>query len=183
MARISKSGADASQSNGDEIASSSSGGSSTISGLLLAPTTGADREEVKVNNASVTEMKHACDDALKRVSFSSLCSAVSNGCVGWAPWTGYAYSAIWHWPPTVWPHPVVSLPHCTHAIPPFLNNANKHLPYPYSFFLAQTYSNKYTHIQTSGSRSVGRVYSLPLAQACTAGKSILKRASLSYGQG
>ncbi|OBZ67623.1 hypothetical protein A0H81_12268 [Grifola frondosa] len=32
---------------------------------LLAPVL-EDREEVKVNNASVTEMKHACDDALKR---------------------------------------------------------------------------------------------------------------------
>lgn len=27
---------------------------------------------VKVNNASVSEMKHACDDALKRVSAASL---------------------------------------------------------------------------------------------------------------
>lgn len=28
-----------------------------------------EREEVKVNNASVSELKNACDDALKRVSF------------------------------------------------------------------------------------------------------------------
>ncbi|KAJ2993701.1 hypothetical protein NUW54_g7675 [Trametes sanguinea] len=33
---------------------------------LLAPVPGEEREEVKVNNASVTDMKHACDDALKR---------------------------------------------------------------------------------------------------------------------
>lgn len=37
---------------------------------LLAPATGGERDEVKVNNASVTELKHACDDALKRVSGS-----------------------------------------------------------------------------------------------------------------
>lgn len=44
---------------------------SSISGLLAAAAdtvVDADVEEVKVNNASVTEMKHACDDALKRVS-------------------------------------------------------------------------------------------------------------------
>lgn len=34
---------------------------------LLAPVVGEEREEVKVNNASATDMKHACDDALKRV--------------------------------------------------------------------------------------------------------------------
>ncbi|KAI0694030.1 microsomal signal peptidase 25 kDa subunit-domain-containing protein [Cytidiella melzeri] len=39
---------------------------STITGLLTTPVAGVSREEVKVNNASVTEMKHACDDALKR---------------------------------------------------------------------------------------------------------------------
>lgn len=33
----------------------------------LAPSQ-EERDEVKVNNASVTDMKHACDDALKRVS-------------------------------------------------------------------------------------------------------------------
>ncbi|KAI0763508.1 microsomal signal peptidase 25 kDa subunit-domain-containing protein [Trametes elegans] len=33
---------------------------------LLAPAPGEEREEVKVNNASATDMKHACDDALKR---------------------------------------------------------------------------------------------------------------------
>ncbi|KAI8972805.1 microsomal signal peptidase 25 kDa subunit-domain-containing protein [Trametes punicea] len=33
---------------------------------LLAPIPGEEREEVRVNNASVTDMKHACDDALKR---------------------------------------------------------------------------------------------------------------------
>ena len=35
---------------------------------LLAPSSTTEREEVKVNNASITELKHACDDALKRVS-------------------------------------------------------------------------------------------------------------------
>ncbi|TBU38726.1 microsomal signal peptidase 25 kDa subunit-domain-containing protein [Dichomitus squalens] len=33
---------------------------------LLVPVAGEEREEVKVNNASVADMKHACDDALKR---------------------------------------------------------------------------------------------------------------------
>ncbi|RPD54882.1 hypothetical protein L226DRAFT_487526 [Lentinus tigrinus ALCF2SS1-7] len=33
---------------------------------LLAPVATLEREEVKVNNASPTDMKHACDDALKR---------------------------------------------------------------------------------------------------------------------
>ncbi|EIW54954.1 uncharacterized protein TRAVEDRAFT_172586 [Trametes versicolor FP-101664 SS1] len=33
---------------------------------LLAPVPGEQREEVKVNNASASDMKHACDDALKR---------------------------------------------------------------------------------------------------------------------
>ena len=44
----------------------------TIADLLVTASAGsaADREEVKVNNASATEMKHACDDALKRVSTS-----------------------------------------------------------------------------------------------------------------
>ncbi|OCH89328.1 hypothetical protein OBBRIDRAFT_756696 [Obba rivulosa] len=37
----------------------------THPGLNLAPSAMA-REEVKVNNASATDMKHACDDALKR---------------------------------------------------------------------------------------------------------------------
>ena len=41
---------------------------SSISGLLTTTPTGVERDEVKVNNASVTDMKHACDDALKRVS-------------------------------------------------------------------------------------------------------------------
>ena len=34
---------------------------------LLVPVSGEEHEEVKVNNASATDMKHACDDALKRV--------------------------------------------------------------------------------------------------------------------
>lgn len=48
--------------------------SSSIAGLLATPTAGVERDEVKVNNASVTDMKHACDDALKRVRtvYSSL---------------------------------------------------------------------------------------------------------------
>lgn len=62
--------------NGDQVAvaedplaaSTSSTSSNTISGLLASAATSGDREEVKVNNASVTDMKHACDDALKRVS-------------------------------------------------------------------------------------------------------------------
>ncbi|KAI0754310.1 microsomal signal peptidase 25 kDa subunit-domain-containing protein [Daedaleopsis nitida] len=33
---------------------------------LLVPVAGEEREVVKVNNASVSDMKHACDDALKR---------------------------------------------------------------------------------------------------------------------
>ncbi|KAI1794346.1 microsomal signal peptidase 25 kDa subunit-domain-containing protein [Ganoderma leucocontextum] len=33
---------------------------------LLIPVSAEEREEVKVNNASATDMKHACDDALKR---------------------------------------------------------------------------------------------------------------------
>ncbi|KAH9852313.1 microsomal signal peptidase 25 kDa subunit-domain-containing protein [Lenzites betulinus] len=33
---------------------------------LLAPVPGEGRDEVKVNNASAADMKHACDDALKR---------------------------------------------------------------------------------------------------------------------
>ncbi|EKM57556.1 uncharacterized protein PHACADRAFT_206455 [Phanerochaete carnosa HHB-10118-sp] len=43
-----------------------SSGSSSISTLLTTPTAEAERDEVKVNNASVSDMKHACDDALKR---------------------------------------------------------------------------------------------------------------------
>jgi len=41
---------------------------STLSELLASASVSAagDREEVKVNNASLTDMKHACDDALKR---------------------------------------------------------------------------------------------------------------------
>ncbi len=38
---------------------------------LLVPVAVEEREEVKVNNASATDMKHACDDALKRVSIPS----------------------------------------------------------------------------------------------------------------
>ncbi|GJE85234.1 microsomal signal peptidase 25 kDa subunit-domain-containing protein [Phanerochaete sordida] len=41
-------------------------GASSISTLLTTPATGVQRDEVKVNNASVSDMKHACDDALKR---------------------------------------------------------------------------------------------------------------------
>lgn len=41
---------------------------SSVVGLLKTPSVDVQREEVKVNNASVTDMKHACDDALKRVS-------------------------------------------------------------------------------------------------------------------
>lgn len=54
------------------IASTSSTSSSAVLGLLTTAASPGDREEVKVNNASATEMKHACDDALKRVSVSYL---------------------------------------------------------------------------------------------------------------
>ena len=49
----------------------------TISGLLAAAVEAVDvdAEEVKVNNASTSEMKHACYDALKRVSTPSLSAA------------------------------------------------------------------------------------------------------------
>ena len=45
---------------------------------LLVPVATEEREEVKVNNASATDMKHACDDALKRVSTLSLSAALSS---------------------------------------------------------------------------------------------------------
>ena len=38
-------------------------------GPLSVVTAPDEREEVKVNNANVTELKNACDDALKRVRF------------------------------------------------------------------------------------------------------------------
>jgi signal peptidase complex subunit 2 len=41
-------------------------------GPLSIIITDEEREVVKVNNASLTELKNACDDALKRVSQSSL---------------------------------------------------------------------------------------------------------------
>lgn len=34
--------------------------------IAVAP---EDRDVIKVNNANLTELKHACDDAVKRVSF------------------------------------------------------------------------------------------------------------------
>lgn len=42
--------------------------------LTLAPIPDADRDLVKVNNASASELKTACDDALKRVRVSRQCS-------------------------------------------------------------------------------------------------------------
>jgi hypothetical protein len=45
---------------------------SSVVALLTASAANVTREEVQVNNASVTDMKHACDDALKRVSSLSL---------------------------------------------------------------------------------------------------------------
>lgn len=57
-------------SSKDEVVSADIDGSTTSRSnvhALLAPSSTAEREEVKVNNASVTELKHACDDALKRV--------------------------------------------------------------------------------------------------------------------
>jgi len=36
-------------------------------GPLSIPIVSSDRETIKVNNASGTELKNACDDALKRV--------------------------------------------------------------------------------------------------------------------
>ena len=58
----------ASEPTSSSIDPTPSTSSSALSGLLTATSSTAEREEVKVNNASVTEMKHACDDALKRVS-------------------------------------------------------------------------------------------------------------------
>ncbi|KAH9936030.1 microsomal signal peptidase 25 kDa subunit-domain-containing protein, partial [Amylocystis lapponica] len=49
----------------DQTDASSSDGAVTNALLGLGPAL-EPREVVKVNNASVTEMKHACDDALKR---------------------------------------------------------------------------------------------------------------------
>lgn len=56
------SGSSAKQEN-----SATESSSDSLLASALAPLS-EEREEVKVNNASVTEMKHACDDALKRVS-------------------------------------------------------------------------------------------------------------------
>ncbi|KAI0346629.1 hypothetical protein BDW22DRAFT_1481640 [Trametopsis cervina] len=50
--------------NNGEVSSTSTPSSITV--LLTTPTVDVTREEVKVNNASTTDMKHACDDALKR---------------------------------------------------------------------------------------------------------------------
>lgn len=52
----------------DTLSAAATSTTTAISGLLATAVTSADRDEVKVNNASVSEMKHACDDALKRVS-------------------------------------------------------------------------------------------------------------------
>jgi len=54
------SGSSAKQEN-----SATESSSDSLLASALAPLS-EEREEVKVNNASVTEMKHACDDALKR---------------------------------------------------------------------------------------------------------------------
>lgn len=53
-----------------KTASSSERPADGVLASALLPST-EERDVVKVNNASVTEMKHACDDALKRVSLSS----------------------------------------------------------------------------------------------------------------
>ncbi|KAH8103001.1 microsomal signal peptidase 25 kDa subunit-domain-containing protein [Cristinia sonorae] len=55
-----------SQAEDPLAASTSSTSSNAISSLLASAASSVIREEVKVNNASATEMKHACDDALKR---------------------------------------------------------------------------------------------------------------------
>jgi hypothetical protein len=50
-------------------------------GPLSIPVSMEARDEVKVNNANVTELKNACDDAVKRVSvlgFFSLCLFLAN---------------------------------------------------------------------------------------------------------
>ncbi|KAF7790527.1 hypothetical protein EIP86_001483 [Pleurotus ostreatoroseus] len=61
-----KSANGASEPTNSSVDPTPSTSSSALSGLLTATSSAAEREEVKVNNASVTEMKHACDDALKR---------------------------------------------------------------------------------------------------------------------
>lgn len=57
-------------SNGTPPARSLSINSIQPPGPLSIVITDDDREEVKVNNASVSELKNACDDALKRVRLS-----------------------------------------------------------------------------------------------------------------
>ena len=67
-ARGRKTAYDGAEADTTEPSSSSSASTSTLKELLATASADAEREEVKANNASATEMKHACDDALKRVS-------------------------------------------------------------------------------------------------------------------
>ncbi|KAH9941854.1 microsomal signal peptidase 25 kDa subunit-domain-containing protein [Epithele typhae] len=55
-----------STSNGDVSPPKDDAPSTPGVSALLVPSDAAEREEVKVNNASASDMKHACDDALKR---------------------------------------------------------------------------------------------------------------------
>ena len=59
---------------------STSTSAATIADLLVTARA-ADREEVKVNNASAADMKNACDDALKHVRLFSL--TLSAPCVSY----------------------------------------------------------------------------------------------------
>lgn len=43
-----------------------------LTGPLSVPVSSADRDLIKVNNANVTELKNACDDAVKRVRYLTL---------------------------------------------------------------------------------------------------------------
>lgn len=83
---------------------------------LLVPVTGEEREQVKVNNASASDMKHACDDALKRVRLSSpLLLLYVRTCTRrprpWmAGWPVYCCSAQPRWTPPPLAAPYVTYP-------------------------------------------------------------------------
>ncbi len=73
---------------------------SSVVGLLKTPSVDVQREEVKVNNASVTDMKHACDDALKRVS-----TVLFRVCVYSVPFVAFTLPCS---PYTLFMHPAVA---------------------------------------------------------------------------
>lgn len=54
--------------NRSDAISSSASSPERPAGPLSISIAPEDRDVVKVNNANLTELKHACDDALKRVS-------------------------------------------------------------------------------------------------------------------